>query len=220
MPDQVEPSMDLMDFYHVNDRRTYRRFAVTLPARLYHRDGRFSLCWTADLSPAGAAIQLNGAGAEAVSAFGCDETGKIAVSRFEFTKPFVRLVFETSSQTHAVIKHALRSLGDRQLIKPLSLRRAHRLSTRNVTVTRADGSHLVCDILDMSPQGMLLGSGVRPALGERVGLGKLAGVVVRHHEHGFAIRMQEHAPSSNVVRFPLTYRPLAAQSSPSVNDLA
>ena len=212
--------MEFMDFYHVNDRRTHRRFAVTLPARLYHPDGRFSLCWTADLSLAGAAIQLNGANAEPVSAFGCDETGKIAVTRCEFTKPMLRLTFDTSGQAHAVIKHALRSLGDRQLIKPMAVRRAHRLSTRNVTVTRADGSHLACDILDMSPQGMLLASRIRPVLGERVGLGKLAAVVVRHHEDGFAIRMQELAPSNNVVRFPVSYRRPPFATSSSVNDIA
>jgi hypothetical protein len=211
--------MEFMDFYHVNDRRTHRRFAVVLPARLYHPDGRFSLCWTADISLAGAAIQLDDSG-EPVSAFGCDETGKITVERFEYTKPILRLVFDTSGQTHAVIKHALRSLSDRQLIKPQALRRSHRLSTRNVIVTRADGSHLSCDILDMSPQGMLLGSEVRPALGERVGLAKLAGVVVRHHEDGFAIRMQEQAPSANVVRFPVSYRRPPFAPSPSVNDIA
>ena len=211
--------MEFMDFYHVNDRRTYRRFTVTLPARLYHPDGRFSLCWTQDLSLAGAAIQLTGT-SEPVTAFGCDETGKISVERFEFAKPILRLIFDTSGQTHAVIKHALRSLSERQLIKPLPVRRAHRLSTRNVIVTRADGSHLACDILDMSPQGMLLGSGVRPVLGERVGLGKLAGVVVRYHENGFAIRMQENAPSANVVRFPVSYRRPPFAASPSVNDIA
>ena len=209
-----------MDFYHVNDRRTHRRFAVTLPARLYHPDGRFSLCWTADISLSGAAIQLHGTGAEPVSAFGCDETGKIAVARFQLEKSLVRLVFDSGNGTHAVIKQALRSLGDRNLIKPLTLRRAHRLSTRNVTLTRADGSHLACDILDMSPEGMLLGSEVRPALGERVGLGKLAGVVVRHHAGGFAIRMQERIYSNNVVRFPKGYCRPGLATPPSFSDIA
>jgi hypothetical protein len=212
--------MEYMDFYHVNDRRTHRRFVVALPARLYHPDGRFSLCWTSDLSLAGAAIQLTGAGAQAVSAFGCDETGKIAVVRFELSGSHARLVFESSNETHAVIKHALRSLNERELIRPLPLRRAHRLSTRNVTVTRADGSNLACDILDMSPQGMLLGSDMRPALGERVSLEKLAGVVVRHLDQGFAIRMQQPAPSNNVVQFPASYRRPRLAPSPSIDDIA
>jgi hypothetical protein len=212
--------MDFMDFYHINDRRTHRRFAVTLPARLYHPDGRFSLCWTADISLAGAAIQLQGAGTQPVSAFGCDETGKITVARFQLEKSLVRLVFDSANDTHAVIKQALRSLGNRNLIKPLTLRRAHRLSTRNVTLTRADGSHLACDILDMSPDGMLLGSEVRPALGERVGLGKLAGVVVRHHEDGFAIRMQQRMHSNNVVRFPTGYSRPSLVASPGFSDIA
>jgi len=212
--------MEFMDFYHVNDRRTHRRFAVVLPARLYHPDGRFSLCWTADLSLAGTAIQLTSASADPISAFGCDETGKITVVRAEFPGSIARLVFKDSNETHAVIKHALRSLNDRQLIRPLPVRRAHRLSTRNVTVTRTDGSHLACDILDMSPEGMLLASRIRPALGERVSLEKLAGVVVRHLEHGFAIRLQQPAPANNVVRFPANYGRVALARSPSVNDIA
>ena len=158
--------------------------------------------------------------AEPVSAFGCDETGKIAVARFQLEKSLARLVFDSGNDTHAVIKQALRSLGDRKLIKPLALRRAQRLCTRNVTLTRADGSHLACDILDMSPQGMLLGSDVRPALGERVGVGKVGGVVVRHHENGFAIRMQERPQADNVVRLPVTYRRPTLVTSPTFNDIA
>jgi hypothetical protein len=211
--------MDFMDLYHVNDRRTHRRFAVAMSARLYHPNGRFSLCSTADLSLAGAAIHLANESPEPVAAFGCDETGKLAVARFEFAKPFIRLVFETTSETRAVIKRALHSLGDRQLIQPLPLRRGERLSTRNIMLTRTDGSHLMCNILDMSPHGMLLGSDVRPPLGERVGLGKVAGLVVRHHKDGFAIRMQDRA-TSNVVRFPVIYRSPLPAPTPSFDGIA
>jgi hypothetical protein len=212
--------MDFMDFYHVNDRRTHRRFAVAMSARLYHAGGRFSICSTADLSLAGAAIHLTGANPENISAFGCDETGKLAVVRCHFAAPFVRLVFDTSTETRAVVKRAMRALGDRQLLAPLPLRRGDRLSTRNVMVTRTDGSHIACDILDMSPHGMLLGSKVRPPLGERVSLGKIGGVVVRHHGEGFAIRTQSQASASNVVRFPALYRAPAPLTSPNFDGIA
>ena len=199
--------MDFLDFYHVNDRRTHRRFAVAMSARLYHANGRFSLCSTADLSLAGASIHLISASPEPITAFGCDETGKLAVTRFHFAKPFVRLVFDTTAETRAVISRALRSLGDRHLVQPLPLRRGERLCTRNVRVTRPDGSSLTCNILDMSPNGMLLGSNVRPPLGERVTMSKSTGIVVRHHDHGFAIRVLDRsADTSNVVRFPALYR--------------
>jgi hypothetical protein len=213
--------MDFMDFYHVNDRRTHRRFAVAMSARLYHASGRFSLCSTADLSLAGAAIHLVSADAEPVTAFGCDETGKLAVTRFHFAKPFVRLVFDTTAETRAVIKRALRALGDRHLVQPLPLRRGERLSTRNVMVTRADGTHLMCNILDMSPNGMLLGADTHPPLGERITMGKVAGIVVRHNGDGFAIRMQDRAAdTSNVVRFPLTYRAPPPTPSPNFDGIA
>lgn len=214
--------VDCMDFYHVGDRRTHRRFSVAMSARLYHANGRFSLCSTADLSLAGAAITLDNTGAEPITAFGCDETGKLAVTRFHVAKPFVRLVFDTSSETRAVIKRALQSLGDRKMIRPLPVRRGERLATRNVMVTRADGSQLPCDILDMSPKGMLLGTDVRPPLGERVSLGKVSGLVVRHHDHGFVMRMHERSPDAagNVVRFPMLYRAPAAVPSPSFDNIA
>lgn len=211
-----------MDFYHVGDRRTHRRFAVGMSARLYHANGRFSLCSTADLSLAGAAINLDNPGGEPITAFGCDETGKLAVTRFHVARPFVRLVFDATSETRAVIKRALQALGDRQMIQPLPVRRGERLATRNVMVTRADGSQLPCDILDMSPKGMLLGTDVRPPLGERISLGKVSGLVVRHHDQGFVIRMHERNAdaASNVVRFPILYRPVAPMPSPSFDNIA
>jgi len=212
--------MDFMDFYHVNDRRTHRRFAVAMSGRLYHASGRFSVCSTADMSLAGAAIHLTGTNPESIAAFGCDETGKLAVARTHFAAPFVRLVFDTSNETRAVIKRALRAMGDRQLLAPLPLRRGDRLSTRNVMVTRSDGSHIACDILDMSPHGMLLGSQIRPPLGERVNLGKIGGVVVRHHGEGFAIRTQSRTTASNVVRFPALYRMPAPLTPPNFDDIA
>lgn len=212
--------MDFMDFYHVNDRRTHRRFAVAMSARLYHANGRFSLCSTADLSLAGAAIHLIGAAPEPVTAFGCDETGKLNVTRFQFAKPFVRLVFDTTAETRAVIKRALQALGDRHMVQPLPSRRGERLATRNVMLTRADGSSLLCDILDMSPQGMLLGSQARPPLGERVTLGKVAGIVVRHDGEHFAIRLLDRASTGNVVRFPVIYRAAEQPASPHFDGIA
>jgi hypothetical protein len=211
--------MDFMDFYHVNDRRTHRRFAVTMSGRLYHASGRTSPCSITDLSLAGASIQFVSANPEPVTAFSCDETGKLAVILFQITRPFVRLVFDASNETRAVISRALRVLGDRQLIQPLPLRRGERLVSRNVILTRADGSPLVCDILDMSPQGMLLSSKMRPPLGERVSLGRVGGMVVRHHADGFAIRTQDRTPS-NVVRFPQLYRAPTPGRTPNFDGVA
>ena len=211
--------MDFMDFYYANDRRTHRRFAVAMSARLYHANGHFSLCTTVDLSLTGASVQLDGTTPEPVTAFGCDETGKLAVTRFRFAKPCVRLLFDTSTQTRAVIGRALRALGDRQLLQPLPLRRGERLATRNTVLTRADGTSLTCNILDMSPNGMLLGSDTSPPpLGERVTLGKVTGIVVRHHRDSFAIRALTTTAGGKVVRLP--YRATAHTSSPSFDSIA
>ena len=213
--------MDFLDFYQINDRRTHRRFAAAISARLYHANGRFSLCSTADLSVAGAAIHLLSSAPQPVTAFGCDETGKLAVAHFHVAEPFVRLVFDASSETRMAIARALRTLGDRHLIQPLPTRRGERLSTRNAMVIRSDGSHMMCDILELAPNGMLFGSDIRPPLGERVAVGRTTGIVVRHHDHGFAIRMQDRAAKAgNVVRFPGMYRQPTPPPSPIFDGIA
>jgi len=210
--------MDFMDFYHANDRRSHRRFAVAMVARLYHTNGSFSLCTTTDLSLTGASVRLTSATADPVSAFGCDETGKLTVTRFRFVKPLMRLVFDTSSETRAVIGRALRALGDRQMLQPLPLRRSERLITRNAVLTRADGSSLMCDILDMSSSGMLLGGETRPPLGERVTLGKVTGIVVRHHSESFAIRVLDRS-GSGAARL-AHYRAPQPSTSPNFDGVA
>ena len=212
---------DFLDFYHSNDRRTYRRFAVAVSARLYYASGRFSQCSTADLSLAGAAIHLMSATPEPVTAFSCEETGKLAVARSHFARPFVRLVFDTTHDIHTVMKRALHALDDRHMVRPLPMRRGERLSTRNVILTRADGSQLSCEILNMGPQGMLLRGRPSPPVGERVILGKTVGIVVRHHDDGFAIRILDCGTSpASVVRFPVVYRSPSLPSSPHFDGIA
>lgn len=211
--------MEFLDYYHVNDRRTHRRFAVAISARLYHANGHFSLCSTADLSLAGASIYLISARHEPVTAFACDETGKVGVTKFTFAQPFVRLMFDSKSETRTILKRALRSLAERNMIQPLPSRRGERLFTRNVLLTRDDGSHLICDIVDMSSNGMLLNADVRPSLGERVMMGRISGHVVRHHGTGFAIRIKEHATGNNIVRFHLPYRNPVDTPSSTFEDL-
>ena len=143
-----------------------------------------------------------------------NETGKRAATHFHFAKPFVRLAFDATTDTCAIIKRALCTLSDCQMIQPLLLRRGERLVTRNVLLTRTDGSHLLCDILDMSSQGMFLGRDARPALIVRVILGRTAGFVAPHHNNGFAIRIHERTPVSNLARFRQPIASLCPHSPP------
>jgi hypothetical protein len=113
-------------------------------------------------------------------------------------------------------------MDDRHMVRPLPMRRGERLTTHNVILTRADGSHMPCDILNMGPQGMLLRGRPSPPVGERVILGKTVGIVVRHHDDaGFAIRILNNATNgAGASRFPMTYRAPSFPPAPHFDGIA
>lgn len=57
--------------------------------------------------------------------------------------------------------------------------------------TRADGSVAPCQLLDISLQGAMLKTKLRPPIGEVVHLGETRAWVVRHHEEGVGVQFQE-----------------------------
>lgn len=57
--------------------------------------------------------------------------------------------------------------------------------------TRADGSVVPCQLLDISLQGAMLKTQLRPPIGEIVHLGETRAWVVRHHEEGVGVQFQE-----------------------------
>src|SRR5437868_2192346 len=56
------------------------------------------------------------------------------------------------------------------------------------SITRENGEQMMCDVLDISLDGVSLRTRVRPPVGEIVNLGRARGRVVRHHEEGIAIQ--------------------------------
>ena len=60
-------------------------------------------------------------------------------------------------------------------------------------MVRANGQVLVCDVLDISLDGVSVRTEVRPPLGEIVNLGRSHGRVVRHHADGFAVQYVRQA---------------------------
>lgn len=58
--------------------------------------------------------------------------------------------------------------------------------------TCADGSPVACQVLDISIQGALLKTQMRPAVGDVVQLGRTRGWVVRHHDQGIGVQFLQH----------------------------
>ena len=72
--------------------------------------------------------------------------------------------------------------------------RRHRRNAVNTPIlffTRADGSEAACKVMDISLQGALLKTQVRPAIGDVIHLGQTRGWVVRHHEQGIGVQFQQ-----------------------------
>jgi hypothetical protein len=61
------------------------------------------------------------------------------------------------------------------------------------------GEKQACDIVDITLSGATFKTEKRPALGERVLLGKTAGVVVRHTDFGFAVSFWDAGSQMPVV---------------------
>jgi hypothetical protein len=66
--------------------------------------------------------------------------------------------------------------------------RHERISSNALTrFTRSDGTSVKCEVLDLSQSGISLKTQVKPAVGEFVLIGQLAGRIARHHADGVGI---------------------------------
>jgi hypothetical protein len=54
-----------------------------------------------------------------------------------------------------------------------------------------EGIVVPCRILDVSISGASIGTEARPPIGNEIVLGKLRGVVVRHHAQGIGVRFAD-----------------------------
>ena len=73
--------------------------------------------------------------------------------------------------------------------------RRHRRSDAAVQIdyfTMADVEAAACKLMDISLQGALLKTRMRPAIGEIIQLGETRAWVVRHHDEGIGVQFQQH----------------------------
>ena len=79
-------------------------------------------------------------------------------------------------------------LMNKSLLDEADLRRDERVPAKAQTrFTRSDGSTVDCEVVDLSTSGISLRTRVKPAVGEFVLIGHMAGRVVRHHNEGIGI---------------------------------
>jgi len=173
------------------ERRRFRRVRVDLPGRLFDPESSHEApCKIVDLSPGGASIEsefLPEAGTHIViyvDGFGRFEGAVVRRDGFGFG-----LRFNATALKREKIAEQLTLFLNKTLLDDKEMRGTDRTPTKGLTqFTRADGTLVKCEVLDLSPTGVSVKTAIKPLVGEFVLIGQLAGRVARHHPDGIGIQ--------------------------------
>ena len=174
------------------ERRRFRRVRVDLPGRLFIPEtAQESLCKAVDLSPGGASIECEHVpeiGTHIVlyvDGFGRFEGAVARRDGFGFGMRFNATLLKREK-----IAEQLMLFLNKALIDDTTVMRAHdRTPTKGLAqFTRADGTIVKCEVIDLSPTGVSVKTAIRPQIGEFVLIGQLAGRIARHHADGIGIQ--------------------------------
>jgi hypothetical protein len=172
------------------DRRRFRRVRVDLDGRVFvPTDSREAVCKIVDMSPGGAFVECEVVPQRSTPIIVyVDGLGRFegAVVRTSATGFVVR--FSSTQLKRERTAEQLTLLLNKELVGDSDLRRHERTASNALSrFTRADGSMVKCEVQDFSISGISLKTTIKPAVGEFVLIGQLAGRVVRHHADGVGI---------------------------------
>ncbi len=173
------------------ERRRFRRVRVDLPGRLFiPADAREAQCKIVDLSPGGASVEaellpeMNTHVVLYIDGFGRFEGAVVRCDGYGFGVRFSGTALKREKTAEQLTLFMNKALVDDGVM------RGHdRTPTKGAAqFTRADGTIVKCEVMDLSPSGVALKTAVRPHIGEFVLIGQLAGRVARHHNDGIGIQ--------------------------------
>jgi hypothetical protein len=207
----LEPEDPLLEKARA-ERRRFRRVRIDLPGRLFvPTDSREAACKIVDMSPGGASIEC-----DTMPALGTqiilyvEKLGRFegAVARPNPQGFVVR--FSSTPLKRERTAEQLTLLMNKSLLDESDLRRHERVPTKALTrFTRSDGSMVDCEVVDLSTSGISLKTPVKPAVGEFVLIGKMAGRVVRHHDEGVGIEfvgLGHEGPTTDLIHASILVR--------------
>jgi hypothetical protein len=172
------------------ERRRFQRVRVDLLGRYMLADRREFPCQVVDMSPGGMALiaPVSGKPGERVIAY-IDHIGRLEGSVVRTLQNGFAMTFAATPRKRDKLAAQLTWLANRHILGMPEDRRHGRLVPRDprTTITFANGTSLVCQILDMSLSGAAIASASRPPMGSLVMLGRTQARVVRHRDDGFAV---------------------------------
>ena len=184
------------------ENRAYERVTLHVPGQLFDPETAATApCRVLSLSQGGAGIActvqpLHGSSVVLyIEGFGLFE-GTVVThgENKEGAEQSFGLAFSLNPAKRTRVKDML-ALFVREGLQGLTqLRQARRFRTNgSIEIGFLDGQKCVCELLDISLDGVSLRTTVRPPLGTIVALGRARGEVARHHEYGIALRFLRDA---------------------------
>lgn len=187
------------------ERRRFRRVDVNLPGKLFLPvESREIACKVVDLSTGGASIEC-----EFLPEIGTPVVLYVegGFGRFEGTVARrdgygFGMRFNATATKREKIAEQLTLFMNKMMLDSSVMRREERLPSKALAqFTRADGTVIKCEVVDLSTGGVSLKTLLRPQVGEYVLIGKLAARVARHHPDGIGLefvglRPDQHTPDT------------------------
>jgi hypothetical protein len=183
------------------DQRSSERVAVRLAGKLFVPAEQSTLeCIIINLSVGGAGIHCpEPPPLDAFVVLYVDGFGRFDGVTTRYVNGELGLKFVCKEARRKKLEQDLESFVKEGMTSVTRLRRHRRnpVNTSIVFFSRADGSQAACKLMDLSFQGAMLKTHVRPPIGEIVHLGQTRGWVVRHHEQGIGVQFQQPFEASD-----------------------
>jgi hypothetical protein len=178
-----------------DERRRHQRVKVNLLGRYMLADYREFPCQVIDMSPGGMALiaPVTGEPGERVIAY-VDHLGRLEGKIARIIDNGFAMSIAATSRKRDKLAAQLTWLANRQILNLPEDRRHGRFVPRNTAarLILPNGANVTCRVIDLSASGaaVAIAPDLLPPVGAAVTIGKTAGRVVRHIEHGFAIEFQ------------------------------
>ncbi len=178
-----------------DERRRHQRVKVNLLGRYMLADYREFPCQVIDMSPGGMAVAapVCGEPGERVIAY-VDHLGRLEGKIARLIDNGFAMSIAATSRKRDKLAAQLTWLANRQILNLPEDRRHGRFVPRNTSarLILQNGTNVACRVIDLSASGaaVAISPDLLPPVGAAVTIGKTAGRVVRHIEHGFAIEFQ------------------------------
>ncbi len=178
-----------------DERRRHQRVKFNLLGRYMLADYREFPCQVIDMSPGGMAVAapVVGEPGERVIAY-VDHLGRLEGKIARIIDNGFAMSIAATSRKRDKLAAQLTWLANRQILNLPEDRRHGRFVPRNTSarLILQNGTNVACRIIDLSASGaaVAISPDLLPPVGAAVTIGKTAGRVVRHIEHGFAIEFQ------------------------------